>query len=258
MRTALKKIGWAAVFGAPVLLAQAPAPAFEVATVKVTPASPPNGGLIAMDRDPAMLHYSNITLKTLIAIAYRFDDRLILGGPGWLDSEHYELSAKIPPGTEKDRVPLMLQTLLAERFKLAVHRETKDQRVYFLLGGKKGPKLKDARQSELREPGAPDTEQVRGDRVPMQILPGRITGHGVPIASLAAALARVAGYSVLDRTQLGGMFDLDLKWTPENSKGTGPDLFTAIQEQLGLKLEAGRAPIESLLVDHVKRVPAEN
>ena len=120
------------------------APAFEVASVKPSPPRAGTAGLTAMDTDPAMVRYSNVSLRVLVSIAYRFDSRLIQGGPTWLDDQPYDLAAKLPPGTSKDSVPTMIQTLLVERFKLAVYRETKEQRVYFLVVGKNGPRLKEA------------------------------------------------------------------------------------------------------------------
>jgi uncharacterized protein (TIGR03435 family) len=229
-------------------------PKFEVATVKLAPPRTGTAGFVAMDTDPAMIHYANITLKNLIAMAYRIDSERVLGGPQWLDTQMYDLAAKLPPNTPKDRVPAMLQALLAERFKLAVHRESKEQRVYFLVVGKGGPKLKDAQPEEKQ-----DLEQVRGSRLPMQMMRGRIVGRAVPVAMIAGALSRVAGYPVVDHTGLTNTIDVDLKWTPEdNNKGDSPNLFAAIQEQLGLKLEPGKAPVEMLIVDGVERTPAEN
>jgi uncharacterized protein (TIGR03435 family) len=230
-----------------------PAPAFEVASVKASPPRAGMAGFIAMDTDPAMVRYSNVTLKLLIAFAYRFDSPLVQGGPAWLEDQPYDLAAKLPAGTSKDRVPAMLQTLLVERFKLAVHRETTEQRVYFLVVGKNGPKLKAAEKADEQ-----DVQQVRGDRLALQIVRGGIMGHSIAIGSFAGSLAPVVGYQVVDHTGLTGTFDIDFTWTPDDSKGTGPTLFTAIQEQLGLKLEPGKAPVEVLLVDHAERIPMEN
>jgi uncharacterized protein (TIGR03435 family) len=243
----------AVLAGAAALLAQANPPhfSFELATVKV---APQNGGLIAMNTDPAMVRYSNITLKNLIAMAYRTDSRLIVG-PGWLDSEYYEIAAKLPPETPQARIPLMLQTLLAERFNLALHRETKEQRVYFLVTGKNGPKLKPAAPVDGQQK---DTRQIDGYHLTVQLFPGGIRARATSLATFAATLANVAGYRVVDHTRLDGAFDIDLRWTPENSNGTGPDLFTAIQEQLGLKLEPGRGPVEILLIDDADRIPVDN
>jgi uncharacterized protein (TIGR03435 family) len=147
----------------------------------------------------------------------------------------------------------MLQALLAERFKLTVHRETKEQRAYFLVAGKIGPRLK---------PGLPpddqDARQTRGDRPAVQITRGGILGHSMNMATLAATLAHVAGYQVIDHTRLTGMYDINLKWTVEDNNDFGPELFSALQEQLGLKLESGKGPVEMLVVDRADRNPIDN
>jgi uncharacterized protein (TIGR03435 family) len=144
----------------------------------------------------------------------------------------------------------MLQALLAERFKLAVHRESKEQRVYLLRVGKKGSRLK-----QTEEPDDQEVQQVRGESPPAQIVPGGIRGRSMPAGVLAGALARVVGYQVVDRTGLTGTFDIDLRWTPEEDRGFGSDIFAAIQEQLGLELEPGKAWVEMLVIDHAERVP---
>ena len=227
------------------------APTFEVASVKLAPPRTGTERFIAMDTDPAMIRYSNISLKILIAIAYGFDSDRVLGGPAWLDSQGYDLAAKLPTGVSKNKVPAMLQALLADRFKLVVHRESKDQRVYFLVVGVGGLKVKEAQEADGQ-----NVEQVRGEHMPLQIVRGGITGQSIPIEALAGALASVAGDPVVDRTGLTKKYDIDLKWTPEDDNGYNPALFSAIQKQLGLKLEPGRAPIEVLLVDHAARIPA--
>lgn len=234
------------------LFAQPPSE-FEVASVKLAPPRSGPSGFIAIDSDPAMIRYANITLKILIASAYRINSDRILSGPAWVDNQMYDLAAKLPPGTSKDRVPAMLQSLLAKQFKLAVHRETKDQRVYFLIVGKGGHRLKEA-QAEDKQ----DVEQVRGERLPLQIVRGAINGHSIPIGSFAGALAGVIGSEVVDRTGLIGKFDVQLKWTPEEGGGYGSEIFAALQEQLGLKLEAGRGPVEFLVIDRAERIPAGN
>ena len=111
----MKAMGVVVLLSVTALSAQEQSPAsFEVATVKVAPPRTGTAALIAMDTDAAMVRYSNITLKNLIAMAYSFDSRLIRGGPPWLDDQLYDLVAKLPPDASRDRVPLMLQTLLAE------------------------------------------------------------------------------------------------------------------------------------------------
>jgi uncharacterized protein (TIGR03435 family) len=228
-----------------------PAPKFEVASVKIAPPRTGAAALIAMDRDPAMIRYSNVTLRILIAVAYRFDSSRIRGVAGWLDEQPYDVSAKMPDGVSADQMPAMLQVLLSERFKLVVHRESKDDRVYFLVLGKGGSKLKETPQTDHPE----GVEQVRGNHPPAQIMPGWIAGDAIPIETLAAALSRVTGYVVADRTGLSKTYKIDLKWAPEDKKESGPSIFDAIQEQLGLKLEAGRGPVEVLVIDHAERVP---
>jgi uncharacterized protein (TIGR03435 family) len=218
-----------------------PVASFEVASVKRASAGNGNSGLFAMSTDPALVRYSNITLANLIVLAYRVDERLI-GGPTWIGSEMYDVAAKLPPETPKDRVPIMLQTLLAERFKLAVHRETREQRVYFLVVGKSGPKLRPGREGGSQN----------------QMLPGRIMGGSMPMSMLAGMLSRFVGDPVVDKTGLPDTFEIDLKWKAEDGQSNDSELFAALQEQLGLRLEPGKAPVERLIVDRVERIPADN
>src|SRR5579872_7353079 len=115
--------------GIGVLAAQ---PAFEVASVKMSPARTGTARYLSVDTDAAMVRYTNIPLVNLIGMAYRKDSRLV-SGPDWINDTVYDVSAKLPPDTPKDKVPDMMQRLLAERFQLAIHRETKEQRAYFLV-----------------------------------------------------------------------------------------------------------------------------
>ena len=140
----------------------------------------------------------------------------------------------------------MLQQLLADRFQLHVHTETKEGPIYKLVIAKSGFKLKNA----------PDSERPRGSswgRDRIQVLNG-------PIGSLAFSLSDILGRTVMDKTGLAGRYEIDLKWTPDELQGTpdaGPTMFTALQEQLGLKLESAKGPVETFVVDHVER-PSEN
>ena len=216
------------------------APSFEVASVKISPPRQGEAGLTKVDSDPALVRYANITLLNLITVAYHVDNRLVVGGPAWLGTEQYDVAAKLPPGTSRDRIPAMLQTLLEERFKLAVHRETREQRVYLLVIGKNGSKLEKGREG------------------PNQMLPGRIMGGSIPIATLAGMLSHFLGEEVVDRTGLAGTFHIDLNWQTPIDPASTAELFDALQEQLGLKLEAGRAPVERLVVDRAGQIPVEN
>ncbi|HWC95999.1 MAG TPA: TIGR03435 family protein [Candidatus Sulfopaludibacter sp.] len=217
------------------------APDFEVASVKVAPPRSGAAGYTAVESDPAMVRYSNITLKNLLAMAYRINSDLV-SGPEWIDSAQYDVAARLPPDTAKDRVPAMLQRLLTERFKLAVHRETKEQRAYLLVVAKGGPKLKEGRAEGGQS----------------QMWPGGISGPSMPVGVLASMVGRFLGYQVVDKTGLTGTYDIMLRFTPENSKEPGTDLRAALQEQLGLRLETGKAPVETLVVDRAERVPTEN
>ena len=220
-----------------------PAPAFEVATIKVSPPRTGAAGTIAFSSDPAMFRLSNTTLKILVAMAYGTSDRLVAGGPAWVDEQFYDVVAKLPPDTAKERTADMLQTLLAERFNLKVHREQRERRAYALVLAKEAPELKAG-----GEPGSGMTG----------ILPGRIVGKSVTAGVLADALSRTLGQEVVDQTGLQGSYEIDLKWTPEDSrKDQGPDIFTALR-RIGFKLETTKTMVEMIVVDHADRIPAEN
>lgn len=212
------------------------AQSFEVASVKMSPPRQGTAAYTSVDSDPSMVRYSNITLKNLLAMAYHMDARLV-DGPTWIDEVPYDVAAKLPPNTPKDKAPAMLQTLLAERFQMAVHRQKKEQKAFLLIVGKNGPQLKE---------GLPEGVQN-------QMLKGRIMGRAMSMSTLAGMLARFLEYQVVDRTGLQGNYDIDLKFAPDNS-----DLISRVQEQLGLKLETGKALVETLVVDKATRVPTEN
>jgi uncharacterized protein (TIGR03435 family) len=206
---------------------------------------------------------TNATLKMLIKAAYGIYDHQLIGGAGWLESERYDIVAKAPPHTSDNQLGPMLRMLLTDRFKLKLHRETRQMPVYALVLGKDGPKFQEVR----REPKDGDGDTRKGR--------GHLTGQRVPISDLAEILSGELGLSVLDRTGLKGFFDLKLEWIPDESQlrgpGDGPDgkistlgpdlngpsIFTALQEQLGLKLEKQIGPVEILVIDHVER-PSEN
>jgi bla regulator protein blaR1 len=183
-------------------------------------------------------------LKSLVCFAYQLRDHQVAGGPGWIDSEPFDISAKAEVPASYDEIRIMLQTLLADRFQLKFHRETKEQPVYALVLAKNGPKLQEVK-NEGRGVGS-------GAR-------GRINGNGADMATLATVLADKLGRSVIDRTGLKGVYDFLLTWTPDEVRADdpGPSLFTAIQEQLGLKLESTKGPVEVLVIDHAEK-PSEN
>jgi uncharacterized protein (TIGR03435 family) len=221
------------------------------------------------------------------------DDSQISGGPSWINSDHFDVVAKaagmpagldsnVPAGAARheeinaiEQVRLMLRTLLADRFKLTVHNEIMNRPVYALViarrDGRLGPHLhkveidcaalRDGVQRSVRpEPGMAGCGGFRLLRA------GRLTGHAVTMSLLAASLPGSVGRIVLDRTGLSGLFDLDLEWTLEQapSLGTGAPLptdgvsiFTAVQEQLGLKLESTEGRLDVLVLDRVEK-PTED
>jgi uncharacterized protein (TIGR03435 family) len=203
-----------------------------------------------MDVNEKRVLYANFTLKNLIALAYSSGESRVLEGPGWMDSELYEINANLPPNTVKDQIPAMLQKLLSDRFKLAVNRESRTFPSYALMVAPNGPKLKASKPEEAAH---------------SYILPGgRITGSKVPMAVLAEMLTRVTGRPVRDTTGLKGEFTFVLSWVPDNAPAaeaadpTRPSIYVAVQEQLGLKLQAGKSPVDVLVVSHAEKMPTAN
>jgi uncharacterized protein (TIGR03435 family) len=226
-------------------------PAFEAASIKPSrPETPerlrfmPGGGITG----------GNVNLKWLMQMAYRIKDFQVSGGPGWIGSEGYDVIAKATGNPTQDQTRLMVRTLLAERFKLSFHREMRELPVYSLVVAKSGPKLQEVK----REAGPGDGGFGWG--------PGRIDGKLVSMQAFAELLSTVLKRIVIDRTGIQGNFDFNFLYTPEGyqpreagnpNEGrpdpNGPSMFTAIQEQLGLKLEPGKAPVEIFVIDHAEK-----
>lgn len=273
----------AIVFGAE-SLAQSPAGSgvtFEVASVKPnvsnsssSNSNEPPGGYVA----------TNMSLRRLIAIAYRMrlpTDRDRIVGPSWIDEARFDINARTPAGSRTEQVPDMLRALLADRFQLAAHNETRDASVYALVRARAdGPLGAQITRSSLdcSKPGAfrsggagpgagaaietpAETKQcgiistVDGNGAVMR-------GGGRSMADLAGNLTGRVNREVIDRTGLNGIYDFVLRWTPENfqnpAANAGPSrdgtlIFTALQEQLGLKLEPQRGPVQFLIIDKVER-----
>ena len=228
-------------------MAQTPAPQFEVATIK-PPAPQPNDGHThsRMSVDNNRLLYANVTLKDALAQAYNVQ-RYQVSGPDWIDTDRFDIQAKIPEG-KRAQVPEMLQNLLADRFGLKIHRETKELPVYALVVAKGGPKFKAAESQGL---------SINSNRTHWHV------EAKVSMQRLAELLSEDAGRPVIDRTGLMGSYDMTLDWAVDdaaaaNDPAAGPSLFTALQEQLGLRLESTRAPVETIIVDQAQRTPVEN
>lgn len=247
-RRGLLLVGLAVVAGHLPLAAQQPAPAFEVASIRPNKSGTSNA--VPPSRANGSYSASNVALKSVIANAYEVRIFQIAGDPAWLTTERFDIIARGREGTPDRLRPAMLRTLLAERFKLAAHFETREQQVYTLVlarpDGRLGPRLKPA------APGnTPDVPLAAGG-------PGgaRIVGKAVSMDDFARELATQFRQTVINRTGLNGRFELDLQYTPDTSTAPAPEfpsIFTAVQEQLGLKLEASRGPVDVLVIDSVDR-----
>jgi len=228
-------------------LTQTAAPSFEAASIKPTQA--PERG-VHVSRDPGMIRMTNVTLQRCIRLAYGVTDSQISGGK-WLGPENYDIVAKMPSGAVGDEGPAMaqaLQALLAGRFKLEIHRVTKDQPVYLLVVAKNGPKIHPVESHD----GGVDSHN------------GSMNAESITMARLADFLSTEngaqVGHTVVDHTGLTGYYTFKLEWTQEDKQSADPpgtSLLAALQEQLGLKLEAGKVPLEMLVVDHAEK-PSED
>jgi uncharacterized protein (TIGR03435 family) len=217
------------------------APRFEVASIKRISGEQLHG-LSGGQSRTGTLTMNNVTLKRCIMGAYAVGPNQIAGGPEWLDSDRFEIVAKAEQPVGDQVLMQMLRALLADRFRLQLHRETRTLEVYVLGVAKNGPKLKksDKAQATTRgEHGAIDATKITMDR-------------------FAEVLSRQMDLPVVNQTGIEGVFDLALQWSPESTPTDNrPSIFTAVQEQLGLRLTAERAPIEVLVIDHAEP-PSEN
>jgi uncharacterized protein (TIGR03435 family) len=264
--------------------AQGPAerPAFEVASVKPSPAGVGVAHRLIQFRGGRYLaHY--ITVRTLIDAAFDVQARYqVTGAPLWLALDHFDIDAKAPdiPDSAQGLIPTpvlsMTRSLLEDRFRLTTHFEQRELRVYALTvirqDGKLGPKLRQRTVPCMGPAPLPALQTFRGhDACGGQVLQGLLRSTGTPMKSFAKALATLVPDTdrvVVDHTGLGGTFDIDLAWnpgTPSNGDGngapsdssSGPSFFTALRDQLGLKLEPAKAFIDVLVIDHIER-PSED
>jgi uncharacterized protein (TIGR03435 family) len=280
--------------GAPLLArpqnTAAPATSFEIASVKKS--APPGSG-------PTMIRVGarqgerwladNATLRALIRSAYapRYQmEGQIVGGPGWLDTDRFDIVGTMRASTSADEMRAMVQALLADRFKLVVHTETRELPVYALVlaraDGRLGPAMRptvdcDALRAAQQKGEAPTPPRAQGAtgqcRTAMMFGPtSRLESGGVTTAQLVSNLSQSTGRPVLDRTGLNGFYELKLEFAAEPGAMTAfgpagapasaapvdaPSLFSAIQDQLGLKLEPRREPMDVLVIERAEQ-PTEN
>ena len=217
---------------------------FEVASVRISPADDP-GKTSWSDPGGTTFTATNIPLRILVQMAYAVDEKQI-SGQDLLGSQQYDVAAKPEGGgtLTSERLKPMLVSLLAERFGLITHRETKTVSGYALGTAKGGSKLH---------------ASVASSQGKSAILRGRIIGQAAPMVVLASMLGRPLGVPVVDKTGIEGTYDVDLKFAAEDSTDSSlPSIFTAVQEQLGLKLESQKVPLKMLVIDHCRRVPTDN
>ena len=284
-KTILRKVLWlglAAALCAIRLQAQAregQSPAFEVASIKENVSASDNASVRA--QPGGRVTVSNNSLRNIIRNAYNVQNYQIIGGPEWINTVRWDITAKAPDDAPPQQMLLMLRTLLADRFKLVVRNETREMPIYALTlaraDGRLGPQL---RASSVDCATIFAAAKARGE-APSPTTNGRPTcgtrttrGNmmttGVAMSDFARNLGPFTGRPVVDKSGLTGVYDLDLTWTPDQgppgpegtaaaapSSGDGVSLYTAVQEQLGLKLEAQRGPVDVLVIDSAQR-PVED
>jgi uncharacterized protein (TIGR03435 family) len=209
--------------------------------------------------------FTNVTVRSLISLGYGLPFDRILGGPSWMASDRYDIDASGKESTTLQETGVKVRSLLRDRFRLAVHMDRRDLPVYLLVlaraDGRLGPGLRrssvDCTDPEARRnavAAARDARIVCG----LTFDPGVFTAGGVAISTILGELTAASGRAVIDRTGLTGNYNIELKWTPQpDPNSDNVSIFTAVQEQLGLKLESGSAPLDVVVIDRIER-PTEN
>lgn len=264
-------------------------PRFEVASIKPALPEDPDAKRPGMDvrlLPGGRLSAEGVVLRYLIQNAYGVEPFQISGGPNWINSARYNIDAKARGNPDSSQMRLMMQSLLEDRFKLRVHRETRDLPVYELTAAKSGLKLQPAKQGSCISPGTGGTQSppVPGQPIPCgrvltMMSSSRVGLHGgsVSMTELVRVLSNVLGRTVVDKTGFAGVFDVSLEFTPDQALGGMPWLspgpvaasdsprvpspdrgtvFAALQEQLELKLKSAKGPVDVLVVDSLERPSA--
>ncbi len=268
-----------------------PAPTFEVASIKPSKPGPSKPGPFLVGFQIARgAHFTvhGITPKMLVEEAYSVKDAQISQAPPWFNTDRYDIDAKpeepvgaaidkLRPDDQKDKLMQMVQALLADRFKLAISHESKEMPIYAMVVAKGGPKMKvsDFKPPEHPEalPPMPSKSGDRAMRGRIMMRPGNLTSTGIEMRMLADALSSFTGRPVIDKTNLSRRYEFTLQWTPDTPvagmgapggpeatpapESNGPSLFTAIREQLGLRLESQKGPMDVLVITHAEK-PSEN
>jgi uncharacterized protein (TIGR03435 family) len=227
------------------------APQFEVASIRLVDGASGSSGIRTSH---GMIDAGNVTLKRCIIGAYGIGPNQVVGGPDWIDSVRFKIVAKSDqPKAGDEMLMLMLQSLLQERFRLVLHRETRLMPALVLEVGKRGSKL------ERSEGGEAKTDSIGSGRM------AQIDARNTSMDRFANVLSRQMDLPVVNRTGLDGVFNLKLRWMPQSARQGKPadgaleeaSIFTAIQEQLGLRLRAQKVPLEVVVIEHAE-MPGEN
>lgn len=271
----------------------APLPSFEVAVVK--PNHSGDSGTHVNISDPSRFVATNVTAKFLITFAYGMRDFQVSGGPAWIASDRFDIVAKVEdsraqeiqkllPVQRLDEMRLLIRSLVADRFKLSVSHQTKELPIYALVVAKGGSKLKEVPPPDPSSNAASPPRPSAPGAAPAPPRPGGfgmsidnssavLTARAIPISNLVMILSQPLNRQLVDRTGLKGTYDITLKWTADAGSGGGelqvaPDsasstdaagtsIFTALQEQLGLRLESTKGPVDTIVIDHIEQ-PSEN
>jgi uncharacterized protein (TIGR03435 family) len=239
-------------------VASGPAPAYEIVSIRPDKSGSPAETMRWLADG---FQWTNFPVSKWVRSAYGVTmDSQIEGLPGWANSEPYDIEAKadaetaeswkkLSPEERRKQEQPMLQSMLADRCQLKVHRETRDLPVYDLVIAKGGLRMKEA---------------AADDHTGGSMGPGKMTAHGFSTDSLVSGFSGMVGRMIVDKTGLGDKkFDFELKWTPDdrrtadNAADAGPSIFTALEEQLGLKLVPSKGQVEVIVIDHIER-PSEN
>jgi len=253
----------------PQLAAQAAAPPPTVADAKVSVfdviSVKPNktgSGSTSIDWDDSKFDATNVSLMALLLNAYDLKDAQVINLPKWGESVRFDIQAKVVDPNRKaksltdDQNRAMVQPILADRFQLKFHHETKVLPVYELVVAKSGPKFKDSKiTGDQKAANGMGPGSMRTSNTTMM-------STAVPVSTLVDMLSSRLQRIVVDKTGLTGKYDLDLTWTPDDGSTAAPDsnapsIFTALQEQLGLHLQPSKSPVETFVIDHVE-LPSEN
>jgi uncharacterized protein (TIGR03435 family) len=221
-------------------------PEFEAASAKPNHCGTSPAG---MRLSGSQLTIANVPLQRIAGAAFSIgEDRIdsLLTGPDWMLTECYDITAKLPPGAAMAQLPPMLQALLKARFGMTFHRETREVPAYALIMAKSGLKA---------QPAKPE------GRTGFRIRPGHIESESATMAGLTDKLSRLADRPVVDKTSLTGKYEFRFDWAPDptlSDANSNASLYTAIQEQLGLRLEAQKEPMEVIVLDQISKLPTGN